>query len=69
MTELLEHVGSDLTLALWVHVATASDLVAAGCDDFDCLGKWNSWERNGRNHHVDVEEALDVVAVLLFDRG
>ena len=69
MTELLEHVGCDLTLSLWVHVTAASNLVAAGCDDLNRLGEWDSWERNGRNHNVDVEEALDVVAVLLLDRG
>ena len=67
MTKLFEDVRRNLALTLRVHVASASNLVAAGGNDLDRLGKRNARERNGWHDHVKVEQALDVVAVLRFD--
>ena len=67
MAVLLEDVSGNLPFALWVHVATASNLVTASLDNFDSLGKRNAWKRNRRNNNVNIEETLDLFAVLLFN--
>ena len=64
VAKVFGYVGGNLALALWVHVAAASNLVTASLDDVNGVGQRDARERNGRHNNVDVEQALDVGTVL-----
>ena len=70
MPEFLGDIGRDLALALRVHVVVCTGhFVAALGDDALRLGERNPRERRRRNGDLDVEQRLDLVAVLLLDRA